>query len=844
MSRPRAAFAVAAAAAACALVPVVVASPARAAGPGASASATAASSLELPAAGGLGALSVRVDLAAATLAAGPTTVPIALDRKDVAAAHDVVVEPLAVGDGRTVAHVRIPAADGERAWEAIVSGTGGGVTAPVAWSGVTGFARGEEGERTGQKLQVFARDASTRVVVVGDIREDLHVCGQSATLLSPRALDAKTMQLRGASVQRLPRDQRDAAKKIVAVARAAGGAVEPPLAQLLVAEGASTPPPAKATALVDGDAATSWAEARPGPGAGEFVTLRSPAEVPLARFVVTPAPTAPTAATAAAAAKPNAAGAAPKTFYLVTDARTFEVTMPEDAWSKPGASYDVALPEPVRSSCVTLVLGDAYTRGNARPDVTVAELTAYSELDHPGATLDEVAKLLTGGGPRAQAAAGVLKRVGKGGLAALAAAYDHLDEAGRALAIEAALSRPCEESAPLLVRAMADPDREVARKGREKIESPSCGRNAAPALAAALASGDDATRIFVAPMLAAVAPSQALAPLAAAMGKGSHRVREQVRGAFARAARVADPDKLASITRDAVAAAAHDPVARLDLLRALGPRMADAPVKDTAHATIDALFTGASMPTRWLLVGPVAELARAGDTSAQTRLTALVTKDPDGPVRARAAEAAQGIAAVQGDVVTALSDPEPRVREAAVRTLGGARASAAAVPIEVLLAKDPWTFVRVAAAQALGAMAAAPDIDAALGAAVDDAAPRARVAVLEALGTHRASAFAPELRKILDDDKAPTEVTSAAISALGQMCDAGALEQLTEQAQRANAATGSDADVTVGFAAIDAIGAIHPADVARRLAKLTAPSARPQVRAAALRAIGGKGICR
>ena len=90
-----------------------------------------------------------------------------------------------------------------------------------------------------------------------------------------------------------------------------------------------------------------------------------------------------------------AAGAAPKTFYLVTSAQTFEVTVPEDAWLKPGESYEIAFPRPIEASCIALVLDSAYTRAAAHPQVGIAELVAYSEFDAPGATLADVAKKLS-----------------------------------------------------------------------------------------------------------------------------------------------------------------------------------------------------------------------------------------------------------------------------------------------------------------------------------------------------------------------------------------------------------------------------------------------------------------
>src|SRR5262249_19708529 len=159
------------------------------------------------------------------------------------------------------------------------------------------------------------------------------------------------------------------------------------------------------------------------------------------------------------------------------------------------------LPQPVKTSCVAVVLNEAYSKDGVAPEVTLAEITAYSELDGPGATLDRVAEAL--GGPRAQAAAALLKRVDHGALDAVVGVYDKLDVRGRALAMEVATSESsCDKSAPLLARGMADSDREVARKGAGKLQR--CGRAAVPALVRALKS-DAGVRRVVAPLLASMA---------------------------------------------------------------------------------------------------------------------------------------------------------------------------------------------------------------------------------------------------------------------------------------------------------------------------------------------------
>ena len=95
-------------------------------------------------------------------------------------------------------------------------------------------------------------------------------------------------------------------------------------------------------ALTDGDPQTAWNEQRPGVGQGELVVMNAPAEVPIPRLSITVAPP-----------QAPANGAAPRTFYLVTDDTTFAVTMPTDAWLHPGDAYDIPLPEPIRTRTIS-----------------------------------------------------------------------------------------------------------------------------------------------------------------------------------------------------------------------------------------------------------------------------------------------------------------------------------------------------------------------------------------------------------------------------------------------------------------------------------------------------------
>jgi len=74
-------------------------------------------------------------------------------------------------------------------------------------------------------------------------------------------------------------------------------------------------------------------------------------------------------------------------------------------------------------------MSDAYARGLPHPQVGVAELVAYSELDGPGVTLKDVAKKLSS--DRGLVAAQVLERAGAPALAAVEDAYGELDARGR-----------------------------------------------------------------------------------------------------------------------------------------------------------------------------------------------------------------------------------------------------------------------------------------------------------------------------------------------------------------------------------------------------------------------------
>ena len=159
------------------------------------------------------------------------------------------------------------------------------------------------------------------------------------------------------------------------------------------------------------------------------------------------------------------------------------------------------------------------------------------------------------------------------------------------------------------------------------------------------------------------------------------------------------------------------------------------------------------------------------------------------------------------------------------------------------MAHDTWSFVRAAALDALTPLPASPEVDAAVAGALKDPAARVRVASATSLGTRHAVAFGGALRARVDDKDEDLEVRVAATRALGDTCHTPSLDRLTELARGA-ASPASDADVQIGMAALDALGKLHPKDLAQRLATFENPAIPASARKMAAQAIEAKGMCR
>jgi HEAT repeat protein len=734
----------------------------------------------------------------------------------------VELSSLSVGAGRHIVLARAPGFD------AIVAPGPGAGEARVLWSGVTGLSEGEAGERRGSMVKVTdpANDGTVRILI-GEVREDVSICGRES-ILSPKVLDPKDLTWKGAAVQRLSQRDRDGAVEITAVRGAAPA--QAPSVKLLRAVSASSAI-GSPWALTDGDPETTWAEQRGNDGRGEFVQMNAPEQVEIKSLSLVVRP--PT--------REVPKGAAPRKVWLATPDALFGVTFPEDAWAHPGASYDVAFATPIKTRCLAVVLDEAYVAAQKRDvDVTLAEVTAHTEFDDKP-DMSVLVGALAGGQARARMAAAILSRGGDPAFDAVAKAYPTLDDAGRTLALEVIDNAPCSKSAPVYVTAIGRGRSGEVQHAVDRLRR--CGRGAAPALVRALSSGPDGRRIAVAHELALVAPDQAIKSILPLLPGVAPATRSELRAALHRAAQ-------SNAAREEVTAALADaalpPLASIDLMRALPNRPE---LRSPAAAALARLTpAGVDFRSRYLLLEPAARLAQAGDPGAEAFLWRSFT-DADAHVRAHAAEVAGDVPKASPKLVLALSDAEPRVRDAAVASLGrvgerDARPADLVNAIAERLRSDPWTFVRGHAADSLATSPKSEQADKVLAEALmQEPSPKVRARAVEALGLRGARTFVDAIRGRLDDDEEDLDVRARAARAIGRLCDGREADNLTALARKGASANANPRAQVVGAAAAAALGRLNPGDLRQRLSPLLSAGAPRMVQDAATGALASDDRC-
>ncbi len=706
------------------------------------------------------------------------------------------VETLAVGSGRSVLHVVLhDTGHPEIAWEALVSGAKKG-GAQVLFSGLTGFA-GEEG--VGGRVLI---DGAT--IYVGEIRRALTLCGQRETLLAPRRLDVASMTLHAIAMPRLSKDAREKASPLAGVL-----ATRAPIGSTLGLRGASTNDSGSA-ALVDDDPSTVWTEGRKGDGRGEFVVFSAPKALPLERlsFVVRPT-------------KPFSELAQPTSIYVVLDDATFRVTIPEV--TEAGARVDVVFPAPRATTCVGLELDKASMDPKSEPNVGLAEVEGVPVVPATIHTLDDVVTLLDDGGNGAELAKSLLVHAASRGATTVIGKLGSMGDGGKALAVEVLESTPCEAAAPGLVRLAWDAPKEATVAARIALDA--CGGKAKDAIAKGFLEGGGAAREILAERFAKLSPQIALAAILDALPTATPARRRTFRKALAR---VVDTSEGRAVTLAWIGAHVTPPPAGevaplIELARAIAGTVAIGESTESgpllpplAKALLAHAAAGQPFERRWLAAEPLAMLAARAEPGSVAWLRTLFA-EPDRYLRARASEVGGAVEALRPELLHALGDVDPRVRQRTLEALRKAASFGATPAVKTMLAADAWTYVRIAAAELLGDSPSGADVDQALATATRDDAKSVRMASLRALASRGAHGQLPAVRARAFDADEAIDVRRDAVEALGILCDQPSADALFELARHVDDGEGAR---VLGLAAIVALGELHPKDLAQRLAAL------------------------
>lgn len=729
------------------------------------------------------------------------------------AVPNATVETLEVEGGKRLALVTI-GATGSRPYAVLLASRDKKASAPVVL--FSGFLGKDADGSTKLDVEKAKGKASVTITTRG------FFCNTEVTT-SVRTLDRAKLTL----VDQAVADPAGAKRAAVTELKAGKLASAAPRHQVLQLKSASSGDGAK---LADGDPKTSWVEADRMPGSKSFVSLTAPADIPISGFDVVVSPPA----------QAGGAHRAPKKLLLVTDAGAFGVELAEDALAS-GGVFGVDLPKPVSTGCVAIVVDGVFAqKGDGKADVSafISEVSARTSFD--AQTVDDLAKSLGGSGSDARLRESLLFAQGKAGVRAAVAAYPQLDAAGRDRARRIIDAASCDEKLRLYVPLLIGKDREETDRARDRIRR--CGKEAAPQLAEAIRNAtNDEVRGTYAEEAALLAPDLVTATLVDMLSKAEGAdARRPLRRALAKGALRAAGVRAIDAVIGEPSFASLSPIARIDVLRALGPAIKDAPRAASAFGEVAGAVT--EFGDRYLLLGPAAELARAGDAGATVFLETTLAKSEDPRLRARAAELGAGIDKLAPLLVAAIDDEKVRVREAALLSLTtGGRPIEPGLRAKLAerLETDPWTFVRLAAASALAGAPADEAVDARIAAAVNfEEQPSVRAEIVRALGARGATKQKGVIRERAFDQKEAISVRLRAVEALGQVCDRDATSELAELANK-GATPMFESDRKLAAAAITALVRLQPRDLKQVLAPLLADTAAPDMRDIAQRALVG-----
>ncbi len=595
-----------------------------------------------------------------------------------------------------------------------------------------------------------------------------------------------------------------------------------------------TPP----SELHDGRPQTAWAEEWAGMGRGEFVSGSGIPGYRVRALRIIPGH-------AGSAAQWTRHNRLKRIYLLFGPKHRYEVTFAQDPGkSAPGTAYWVVFPKPVRSSCLTLMLKEAYpgteyNKGqNKFGDTAISEVTVFTDIDF-GNAHETIIRDAGRGRLERLTAVRMLVRMGREVAPKLRAAFPKTVSAAEREVVLRALA----QLDPLgSVKEIAVGLREARGALRRQLfDALARAKDAAvPALGALLGQRlPGSLQKMLVLTLVRIGTDRAARALVAVLGKSRDRQRARIVSGL----RLLPPARVKAPLLAALGVASQPARVRADLVRLLGMMaVRHRSLRPDAVAIAQALITG---DTRFAVVYRLIELMRDLPDPVFVKSLLTITATPTDPIlRAEAVRALgrfkQGAARLA--VRSALTDKNPRVRRAAVTAWAMGIAGQPAAPVVVLAQSDPWPMVRIAATKALGTRCLGPKALVAL------AKKRTgwrykqvrRIAVNAAFRC-KVSGLRPLLHSILTSDSEWVPLRALSARLLGELRDRGRVRYMAEflgllakQVRKPH----SRNEVLAADLAV-ALGKIRDKRALKSLTIAASTKLLPQLRAAALGALGG-----
>jgi hypothetical protein len=694
------------------------------------------------------------------------------------------------------------------------------------WTGMTELS-GDRGERHADAIEVSDRDGDgSPDVVVGVYDERTQICGQERTLLSPRAVDPKTLSLKPVLLNRA--SNRPVQLQLQATAVAPVAETPPRLRSLHAASASSSDGIGQAGAIDDGDLASAWVEGRGLGGRFEFVTMRwaAPGRA-IHALAVVPAADAP---------KPSAPYARPRTLSLLGDhAAHLVATLPEDA--KPGQRYWIVPPTPLTWSCLTVSVDDVFAQAiGPKTHAALAEVEAYTDLDFAGG-LDTLVGELANDGPEGDDATQLLASARGDVVSPILARWPQLSPLGKRRAMRVLFGErtPDPRAIEVLQRAMRDSDHEVSQRALELARS---GIDGGHALLLALAREPTSQGDQAASALAHSADPSALDGLLSVLLERRASERPVLRDALFVAYRSAGPGAAASLQRWLGSDPNQRPpvAARAALALALssGPES-----REAAALLLQASQTeAAEFADQWRLVQTAAALK--SEPTGDAWLAQLTRAEP-WMLRMAALTAlhARGSGTALAAARQALSDSYPRVRMAALKVL-----SSTSPDVELLsryARDDKWFLVRAAA---IDALPNTPAADPVMLSALTDRTPAVRATAVRRLQRAKRVTAWTHIQPLVDNHEEYPEVIAEGIAFAKGLCVSAAAPSLQGVVGRGLQPDAWTPDQELALSALEALSALGGSHAAWARDHAVGPLVPKELHDAAARAAEKPGACR